>query len=352
VDFPTRIRADPPLSIQGLTFLRNRMPDGETVAKAIYVSPLFAGPDGPRGPGFPSQTLDSPGAWMGKDMPLPSMMLGFLGLRGNTRDEIGACLRRGVQADGTAPEGTVYFVTNTNIRSLARGWEFAPVVRELRELGVRAIVTNALPGGEQEVLGLVTGSASVDTTTPRRFLPGAMAEHLTSFGAAFDTGDQTKITEWIRAGATASAGTVTEPMALWPKFPHARFFTHLASGCTTLESFYLSLRCPLQTLLVGDPLAAPWAPVSRISLQGIDTGRLRDRTTVTAVVQARHGEMFNRYLFLMDGKIVQEAGKTPTASIDPAALAAGPHALRVVAYRVGTVRGQIFTELAFTVDRK
>ena len=348
-DFPVRIMTDPPLSIQGITFLRGHLPPKEQVVRGLYLSPFFAGPDGPHVVGFPSQSFDRPLTWDGKDMPMPSMMLGFSGPRGNTREEIMACLRRGIQSDGSRPDGTVYFVTNSNVRSRCRVWEFAPVVRELREQGVQAIVTPVLPDDATAILGVMIGAADVSMSPRRVFLPGAMAEHLTSFGAAFDVGGQTKITEWIRAGATASAGTVAEPLSLWTKFPHARFFNHLAAGCTLLESFYQSLRCPLQILLMGDPLAAPWAPESRLSLQGLESGPLRGPTTVKALVKAREGELFDRFAFLLDGRLMRPAGREPGIALQPAGMPPGTHALRAVAYEVGSVRGQIFAEQTFTV---
>ncbi len=350
VDFPIRITATPPLSIQGLTFLRNRMPDGDTVAKGVYASPLFAGPDNPRFPGFPAQSLDMPRAWLGKDMPLPSMMLGFMGTNGNTRDEIRACLERGVQADGTRPDGTVCFITNSDVRSTCREWEFPPTVRELQQAGVTALITNAFPAPATALLGVVMGASDIPMSPARTFLPGAMAEHLTSFGAAFDDSGQTKITEWIRAGATASAGTVTEPLSIWTKFPHARFYVHLAAGCTMLESFYQAIRCPLQILLIGEPLASPWTPASTLTLRGLESGALHEATPIEAVVEPRSGELFNRFLFLLDGKTLQSTSKSGTVTLDPAALPAGSHTLRAVAYAVGSVRGQIFAEQAFTIE--
>ena len=350
MDFPVRIAADPALSIQGMTFLRNRLPPKDQVARGLYVSPLFAGPDAPRSAGIPSQSLDGPRDWQGRDRPIPSMMLGFSGPNGNTRDEIMTCLHRGLQAEGSRPDGTVYFVTNSDVRSRCREWEFSPVVRELQEQGVGAVITNVLPDDATAILGVMMGSADVGMSPRRVLLPGAMAEHLTSFGAVFDASSQTKITEWIRAGATASAGTVTEPLSAWSKFPHARFFSHLAAGCTTLESFYQSLRCPLQILLIGDPLAAPWAPASRLSLQGLEAGPLLGQASVKAIVKVRRGELFNRFAFLLDGRLLQPAGREPDITLEPTGMTPGAHTLRSVAYEVGSVRGQIFAEQTFTVN--
>ena len=347
--FPVRISGTPPLSITGLTFLRNRRPDSEVIAKGTYASPLFAGPDNPGAAGFPAQSLDVQKAWLGKDMPLPAMMLGFIGPRGNTREEVLACMERGLRADGTRPEGTVYFVTNTDVRSLCRQWEILSSARELNAAGVKTVVTNALPEEANGIAGAMMGAADLDLKTPRKFLPGAMAEHLTSFGAAFESGGQTKITEWIRAGATASAGTVTEPLALWTKFPHARFHAHSAAGCTILESFYQSIRCPLQILPLGEPLAAPWRQPAQVTLRGLESGRVEGRVDVTASVAARPGETYGRFLFLVDGRVTQALGRKSVVTIEAASLRNGGHVLRAVAYAAGTLRSQAFAEASFNV---
>jgi uncharacterized protein (TIGR03790 family) len=345
LDFPIRIATDPPLSLQGFTFLRGHLPDRDAIRNGSYASPFFAGPDNPRFQGFPSQALDVQSAWMNADMPLPSMMLGFAGPHGNTTAEITAALERGRQADGTRPNGTIYFVTNTDIRSTCRQWEFEPAVAELRAAGISACITNALPSLQTNVLGILCGMADVAITSPVGFLPGAMADHLTSFGAAFDTPAQTKISAWLRAGATATAGTVTEPLSNWTKFPHARYFAHLAAGCSTLEAFFQSLRCPLQTLLLGDPLASPWSSSASITFRGLESGLQQDHQQVTITIQAPAGESFSQFLYLLDGVPLGPKTRNTTLTLNRASIPPGHHLLRAIAYRTGSARPQIFTEI-------
>jgi len=186
------------------------------------------------------------------------------------------------------------------------------------------VVTNALPEEANGIAGAMMGAADLDLKTPRKFLPGAMAEHLTSFGAAFESGGQTKITEWIRAGATASAGTVTEPLALWTKFPHARFHAHSAAGCTILESFYQSIRCPLQILPLGEPLAAPWRQPAQVTLRGLESGRVEGRVDVTASVAARPARPMDVSCFWWMGASLRPwAGRASSRSKPPRCETAG-----------------------------
>ena len=58
VDFPIRITSTPPTSLQGITFLKGKLPAQDIIERGTYASPLFAGPDNPVHPGFPSQSLD------------------------------------------------------------------------------------------------------------------------------------------------------------------------------------------------------------------------------------------------------------------------------------------------------
>jgi uncharacterized protein (TIGR03790 family) len=350
LDFPIRITTDPPVSIQGFTFLRGHIPDRTAIQNGSYASPLFAGPDNPKFQGFPSQSLDVQKAWMGPDMPLPSMMLGYAGPRGNTMQEILAALERGRKADGTHPDGTLYFVTNTDIRSTCRQWEFAPAVTELRTAGISACITNAIPLNQTNVIGLLCGMAEVDLSRGIGFTPGAMADHLTSFGASFDIAAQTKVSAWIRAGATATAGAITEPFSIWTKFPHARYFFHLASGGTTIEAFFQAVRCPFQTLFLGDPLSAPWSPSSTLSLVGIKPGILaRGRHPITVALQSPPGESFGQFLFLLDGIPLEPRSRRPAITLNSTTLPAGPHQFRAVAYQTGSTRPQVFTEIEFSL---
>jgi len=357
VDFPIRITANPTLSIQGLTFLKGKMPEQELAQRGTYASLIFAGPETPRIAGFPAQSLDVQQSWLGKDMPIPSMMLGYMGQNGNTREEIMACIKTGVKSDQTRPEGTVLILTNNDVRSLCRAWEFEPASRELKALDVTTLITATPPsdkGKPVPLIGVMAGAADIPEITHGQFifLPGAIAEHLTSFGAVFDNNAQTKITEWIRAGATASAGTITEPLSIWTKFPHARVFSFQMAGCTVLESLIQSIRCPLQTLLIGEPLANPWASRSTMTIQGFKNSLLGERTDVTGEITARDGDVFNKFMFLLDGRILRPPGKSPSITLEPAALISGSHKLRIVAYKIGSVRSQIFAEASFEVNPK
>ena len=59
-----------------------------------------------------------------------------------------------------------------------------------------------------DVLFYFTGLASVPSLTTNKYLPGAVADHLTSYGGQIPTSGQMSILRFLEAGATASFGTV------------------------------------------------------------------------------------------------------------------------------------------------
>jgi len=347
VDFPVAVSTRPAISTLGLTFLRNKLPDSQQVEGGRYASPLFAGPSAPLGAAHYPQSFNLLAESLGDGMPLPGMMLGWTGERGISADAVVACLERGVRSDGSAPSGTVYFVTGDDVRSTCRQWQYPQAAAELMQLGVRASISSRFPTGRNDIVGLMIGLADVNPAQGA-YRPGAMAEHLTSAAAVFNQGSQTKLTAWISAGATASAGTVTEPYSKWTKFPHARFFAHYAAGCTMIESFYQSIRCPLQILLVGDPLAQPWAARPRVFMSGVDAAEVSGTLRVAADMAADADGHWARFVYLLDGRVIHRGRKL---DLDTLALGEGEHTLRAVAYRTGMVQTQSFVEKEFRVVR-
>ena len=93
------------------------------------------------------------------------------------------------------------------------------------------------------------------------FVPGALADHLTSYGGRLtDPLGQTSAMAWISAGATASYGTVSEPCNHLQKFPHPQLLLlHYTQGASAVEAYWKSVAWPAQGVFIGDPLAAPFA---------------------------------------------------------------------------------------------
>jgi hypothetical protein len=265
---------------------------------------------------------------LGENMPLPSMMLGYTGEKGNDVDTVLQCLGRGVRSDFRGIRSHIYFVQTDDVRSTCREWQFYPAVNELQARSVTAAVTTNFPAGAENVMGILMGAETVDPSKIASFGNGAMAEHLTSWSAEFQK-RQTKCTDWIKAGATGTAGAVVEPYSNPDKFPSARFYVHYANGCTMLESFYQSIASPLQLLLLGDPLAKPYALPFDLKILGTDTMK-NDFTYVAKVSTQLQGPQFN-YTFLLDDKLIQEMSGKNSVYLRTNHISDGYHELRAVA---------------------
>jgi hypothetical protein len=111
------------------------------------------------------------------------------------------------------------------------------------------------------VLFYFTGLASVPEIGTNTYLPGAVADHLTSFGGQVPQSSQMSVLAWLEAGATGSYGTVVEPCNYPTKFPNIHVMTaHYYRGATLVEAYWKSVAWPGEGLFVGEPLARPFGP--------------------------------------------------------------------------------------------
>jgi hypothetical protein len=282
-------------------------------------------------------------------MPLPSMMLGYTGEKGNAVQTVLESLGRGVTSDFRGRRSGFYFVQSEDVRSTCREWQFYPAVNELKTRGITAEVTTNFPAGKSNVMGLLMGAETVHPSEIKSFAPGAMAEHLTSWSAEFQK-PQSKCTDWIKAGATASAGIVVEPLSNPNKFPSARFFVHYTSGCTMLESFYQSIACPLQTLLVGDPLAKPFAVPFSLKILGADS--IENDFTYLANAESRLQNVKFQYAFLLDDELIQPFSDANDVFVRVNKLDDGYHELRAVASIRHMIEFSVSTMKPIAVSRK
>ena len=176
-----------------------------------------------------------------------------------------ALVDRGVRSDGLLRQpgvvpANVHFVTTSDAVRSVRQALYPPAGPVSRfGLNVHLDQTDALRGVDR-VLIYMTGRMHVDWLDTVRFLPGALADHLTSFGGVLDKPHgQMTVMSWIQAGATATHGTASEPCAHLQKFPHPQaLLSFYAQGSTALEAYWKSVAWPQQSLFVGEPLAAPF----------------------------------------------------------------------------------------------
>jgi uncharacterized protein (TIGR03790 family) len=178
-----------------------------------------------------------------------------------------ALIDRGVKADGSltgknAPTANVHFVEASDVPRNVRKY-FYPPAGLMPAVKARVYLDKAESlKNRSDVLLYQIGAVTVGNLDTIKFLPGALADHLTSYGGALQPGHgQMTAFSWIDAGVTATYGTTSEPCAHWQKFPHPQALLQFyAQGATAIESYWKSVMWPQQGLFVGEPLASPFSP--------------------------------------------------------------------------------------------
>jgi uncharacterized protein (TIGR03790 family) len=225
-----------------------------TSAMAAGYRPEFCEPG--CGRTAPNPLFDTEG-WLPADSAgwLPAMLL-------PSQDEAlaRAVIERGVQADGTQPKGSAYLVrtqdSSRNVRAVGYDAAVATLGSRIRIVQL----TTPLTAEPNDILAYFTGVVRVTELPALHFRPGAAADHLTSTGGIIDGSEQMSALEWLRQGATASFGSVSEPCNKLEKFPDpAVFLSHYLHGETLLEAYWKSVAMPGQGLFIGEPLARPFA---------------------------------------------------------------------------------------------
>jgi len=181
-----------------------------------------------------------------------------------------ALIDRGVKADGSlatkkAPTANIHFVEASDVPRNVRKY-FYPPAGPMPGIKAKVYLDKAEAlKNRSNVLLYEIGAESVDYLDTISFLPGALADHLTSYGGALQPGhSQMTAFSWIDAGVTATYGTTSEPCAHWQKFPHPQALLQFyVQGATAIESYWKSVMWPQQGLFVGEPLAAPFSPKQR-----------------------------------------------------------------------------------------
>ena len=332
--FPTTISTSPEMSINGITFVRDKVPTPGMIDGG-YASPLFAGPDVEKGESKSPQSFDRYQLDLDDEMPLPNMMLGYTWARGNSTAVVVDVVKRGVRSDYTRPKGTIYFYFQDDIRFKCRLWQMLEVRSDLLSMGIQTKVANLMPDRPTDrIFGMMTGTQYLEMGNVSNVLPGAYADHLTSFAARYQTHLQMKASAWFDAGATLSSGTITEPYAVWQKFPHARFFVHYAQGCTAMESFYQSVRCPTQLLMLGEPLAKPYGLPFKLSCSVETVG---DKKVLRAAAEGVPAGTRLFYSLLVNGQLQKTYLIDPAVALDDAWLQPGWNELRLVGVTDGRI---------------
>lgn len=167
---------------------------------------------------------------------------------------------RGIAADSSFPSGTAYLVSTSDKARNTRAPLYPEIVKYMENtpLKITSVNTDYIEN-KNDVLFYFTGMVKVPKIKSLQYLPGAIADHLTSAGGNLTGKKQMSSLRWLEAGTTGSYGAVVEPCNFPQKFPNPgividRYF----NGETLLESYWKSVYMPGQGIFIGEPLANPF----------------------------------------------------------------------------------------------
>ena len=168
---------------------------------------------------------------------------------------------RGIISDNTHPKGTAYLLATSDKARNVRA-KFYPALSQYfaSKFAIKILQQNALRN-QSDVMFYFTGTAKVNHLPSNQFRPGAVGDHLTSFGGKLTNPPEKQMSSlrWLEAGATGSYGTVVEPCNFPQKFPHPGILmSHYLEGATLIEAYWKSVAWLGQGIFIGEPLARPF----------------------------------------------------------------------------------------------
>lgn len=212
-------------------------------------------------------------------------------LAGTSFEQVKALIDRGIASDHSFPKGQAYLLSTSDKARNNRAMSYAQTAKGLAGIFSLQILETNFISDQKDILFYFTGIIRVPMLETLGFLPGALADHLTSFGGMLTDSPQMSSLRWLEAGATASYGTVVEPCSYPQKFPSpAVAMFHYASGATAIEAYWKSVAWPGQGTFIGEPLAKPFAPLLReispgryeLTIFSPRAGRLRIEKSLSA----------------------------------------------------------------------
>ena len=183
-----------------------------------------------------------------------------MAVAGKTFAEAKKLIDTGIAAYYTHPKGSAYLLKTSDLTRSSRAAIFPSIAEKYAQFWPVNYLEQNFIAGREDVMFYFTGLTHVPHIDENHYLPGAIADHLTSAGGVMSGSDQMNIMEWIKAGVTASYGSVIEPCNFPAKFPNPGLVMYFyLRGSSLIEAYWKSVSEPGQGIFVGEPLAKPFA---------------------------------------------------------------------------------------------
>jgi uncharacterized protein (TIGR03790 family) len=221
---------------------------------------------------------------------------------------------QGVAGDSTFPIQPVMLAKSTDRLRNIRYLQFDNAEFDSRLLGLNKLVrTNCSNPAELGYIGGYQNGMGGFQLGETRFVPGAVADDLTSFGGRlFVPNDQTTLLAFLTAGASGSYGTVVEPCAYKEKFPSPMVFFYQARGFSLAEAYYQSVSYPYQGLMAGEPLTSPFSEPVSGDWSGLAEGTIiQGNTNLSLSFVSDQDRPMQQVDLFVDGKFHQTLTNVP-----------------------------------------
>jgi len=144
----------------------------------------------------------------------PSMMLS-----GNSVDAVKKLIDKGVAADYLRPKASAYLVSTSDKQRNVRVVHYSGIENALGKLLNIEQINAEEVQNKMDVMFYFTGQKKVKHINTNNYMPGSIADHLTSSGGQLFGGTQMSVLDWIDVGVTGTYGAVVEPCNFLQKFP-------------------------------------------------------------------------------------------------------------------------------------
>ncbi|MBI2801650.1 MAG: TIGR03790 family protein [Gammaproteobacteria bacterium] len=206
-------------------------------------------------PTAPNPYFDSASRAPYRDFRMRPTML----LAGTTEGNVRQLIDRGAHSDASRPRGRAYLVITRDAARNTRSPLFPAIRAAFNSIIPIDIIEADGIRNRFDVMFYFTGTTAVPGLDTLGFLPGAVADHLTSAGGQLDGHGQMSALRWLEAGATGSYGSVVEPCNFPQKFPNPGLvLKYYLAGESLIEAYWKSVVWPGQGVFIGEPLAAPF----------------------------------------------------------------------------------------------
>ena len=270
-------------------------------------------------------------------------MIAYAGQFGMPPEQVIRNLQRTVAADGTKPQGTIYFEdSGDNLRTRKPFW---PSVEDyMTAHGIPWVQeTGKLPVNHQDVMGAQMGVSGYIVPQGAKYLAGSWADNLTSWSEMYYTDNgpnENPNGKMIQAGCAGTCGTVTEPGAMcYTRFPLPGIYVIQHDGSTLGEAFYKTVLTPDLNLFQGDLLSQAFADIPQVTFtsapgDGSSVNGMLSLSVSASLTNPTIATGIASLSLFVDGLNtgMSVSGSAGTFNLDTTTLTDGVHEFRVVAY--------------------